>query len=137
MSVIGFDALELAARKKAPLPKGADSVDRLCLRCIEDLYRRFWRKEITHDEAKAEKRELAAEYDAAVRSHVGYIAVMGQFQEAIRLAGEKREFIVRRASDGATALELLDECLDIISAMTLETVTADSLRRIVGLKESL
>lgn len=112
-----FQKIELLAAKKEPLPDAASLEDRMCFACLKELYRAFYGKRLTKEEALREKNRIRTVYEKARKDHWKQCAAWAQYQENIRRASDLRGTLLRGLKEKGSCEELFPAALECIGRM--------------------
>lgn len=123
-----FQEIEMMASQGEPIAKTRPYPDQACYMSLRALYNEYRRRAISREDASKEKQNIKAWYQAAQAEHTRYTAAYAQYQENIRCAGELLAKLTKASASNISVRDLLEISLDLISAMTGETVTASTIR---------
>ena len=124
-----FDEIERMVVHQEPMTEEMSLPDMECYRCMMGLYTAYRQRRIGAEQAGREKKLIHAAFGRALDEYQQRAKAWRDYQDNIRLAGEKRTRLAREAQNGASVEWLLDTALDTISLMCGEPVTADSVRK--------
>ena len=123
-----FEEIEKLVIQKQDMPKHCPLEELFCFDLIYQLYRDFYGKRLSREEARAKKREIQGAFDQAVYNHTLYRAAYDQYDESIRQAGHLRAEILKGLESGTGADKLLILAVECIGRMTGEMRTYEIVR---------
>lgn len=109
-----FEEIELLAARKEPLPEHSRLEELHCYECMKDLYRGFYNKRLTEEEAKNRKQQIKQAFLKAQETHSRYTASLSQYQEFLKLAGRYRPEILealKRNTEPKETMRLMVRCI--------------------------
>ena len=112
-----FEEIELLAARKEPMPEHSRLEEIHCYECMKDLYRGFYNKRLTEEEAKRLKQQVKQAFLKAQETHARYTALLAQYQEFLRLAGRCRPEILdalKRRAEPKETMELMIRCISAL-----------------------
>lgn len=126
---MNFDEITLLAIRREEPNSGMKLHELECYRCLVSLYDGHRRGYIDKERAVREKRLIRARFREAEEEYIRHIEIWNKDQERIRNASIWRTELPLFAKT-ATDEELVNRLLDILSAMTGEEITANTIRKI-------
>ena len=123
-----FEEIEKLVIQKQDMPKHSSLEELFCFNMLYQLYRDFYGKRLSREEAKTKKREIQGAFDQAVYNHTLYRAAYAQYQESIRQAGHLRAEILKGLESGTGADKLLLLAMECIGRITGEMRTYEIVR---------
>lgn len=126
-----FEEIELLAARKEPLPEHSRLEELHCYECMKDLYRGFYHKRLTEEEAKRRKHQIKQAFLKAQGTHALYTAALSQHQEFLRLAGRYRPEILEALKSRAEPKETMELMIHCISALCQDQVFGKTALRLL------
>lgn len=130
-----FHEIELLAAKKEPLPDSVSLEERMCFVCLKDLYRSFYGKRLTKEEASREKNGIKTSYQEAKQEHLRQQAAWAQYQENILRASSLRGELLRGLRENRSDTELFPIALDCIGRMCSDDIMRKKAVELMGGKK--
>ena len=127
-----FEEIELLAARKEPLPEHSRLEELHCYECMKDLYRGFYNKRLTEEEAKRRKQQIKQAFLKAQGTHTLYTASLAQHQEFLRLAGRYRPEILEALRSRAGKRETMELMIRCISVLCQDQVFEKTALRLLG-----
>ena len=126
-----FEEIEKLVVKKQPIPKHSSLEEQYCYACIETIYRKFYGKLISKEEAKTSRKQLKQSFLSAQETHRRYTAILAQYQEFIRLAGTFRPQILKALEKRTEPTAIIYLMIRCIGSMCQDQVFEQAARRLL------
>lgn len=119
-----FDEICKRAAAGESMADGSELIDCGCYERIQNLLNDFAGHRISQEEATKKKNDIRRNFELEQSEKYARRAAYAQYQESIRRASESWTTLPKAVRDGLSGNDLILRLLDIISAMTGDSVTA-------------